>query len=66
MNLTQCETQGIGPANSYEIPTITARLKAKKETLKRQLNKLNEALSYLEGNPELQKAIDAISRVENY
>jgi hypothetical protein len=55
-----------GLASSYEPPSITSRLKAQKESLERQLDKVNEALSCLEGNPALQKAVDAISRVGNY
>lgn len=53
-------------AQQYEPPSITARLKAQKEALERQLSKVNDALLCLEGNPDLQKAVDAISRVSNY
>lgn len=66
------ELAGIGNAQcrpespmGYETPSVTARLKAQKENLERQLSKVNEALTLLEASPDLQKAIDAISRV-NY
>ena len=63
---------GLAPAGQtcspvgYNPPSITARLKSQKEVLEQQLAKVNGALSALEGNPELQKAVDAISRVGNY
>lgn len=49
----------------YSPPSVTSRLKAQKQELESRLNKVNEALGLLEASPDLQKAIDAISRV-NY
>jgi hypothetical protein len=62
------ETQAMMPAGiggDYHPPTITTRLKAQKESLEKNLVKVNEALDLLEKNPEVQKCFDAISKV-NY
>lgn len=65
MEVVGIKAQCIDSPMGYENPSITVRLKGQKEILERQLSKVNEALSLLEASPDLQKEIDAISRV-NY
>lgn len=49
----------------FRNPTITERLKTKKEILEANLAEVNEALEALEKNPEVSRVIDLISKV-NY
>ena len=56
-----CETAGqIMPAST------TDRLNGEKERLEQRLDAVNEALAALEANPEIQNAIDAISKLGHF
>ncbi len=55
----QCET-ALMPIST------TDRLKGEKERLEQRLEAVNEAISALERNPEIQNAIDAISKLGHF
>jgi len=49
------------------MPTSTTeRLKGEKERLEQRLEAVNEAIGALEANPEIQNAIDAISKLGHF
>jgi len=49
------------------MPTSTTdRLKVEKNHLEQRLNAVNEAIEALEKNPEIQAAIDAISKLGHF
>ncbi len=49
------------------MPTSTTdRLKGEKERLEQRLDAVNEAITALEVNPEIQTAIDAISKLGHF
>ena len=47
----------------YSQPAVTDRLVAEKKRLERRLKDINRALDTLANNPEVQIALDAISRL---
>ena len=56
----QAEVVGLMPTST------TDRLKGEKERLEQRLDAVNEAISALEKNPEIQNAIDAISKLGHF
>ena len=49
------------------MPTSTTdRLQSEKERLEQRLNQVNQAIAALEQNPEIQNAIDAISKLGHF
>lgn len=44
-------------------PTMSERLHRQREHLELQLSQVNEAIDALESNPEVARAVDAISKV---
>ena len=63
-------TQGLvqtEPCEASLMPiSTTDRLKGEKERLERRLTAVNEAIVALEANPEIQAAIDAISKLGHF
>ena len=63
-NIAKCET---GSARlSASAPTITEQLKQEKVVLEERLAKVNEALTALQANPEVEKILNLISKVNRY
>ena len=62
--------QGLIAAGDCErqlMPTSTTdRLQSEKERLEQRLAAVNEAIAALESNPEIQAAIDAISKLGHF
>ena len=57
------QTESVGQL----MPTSTTdRLKGEKERLEQRLDAVNEAIAALEANPEIQNAIDAISKLGHF
>jgi hypothetical protein len=59
-------TQGslVGQAEIGLMPiSTTDRLKGEKERLEQRLEAVNQAIAALKANPEIQNAIDAISKL---
>jgi len=58
---------GAGQCETALMPTSTTdRLNSEKERLEQRLEAVNEAISALERNPEIQNAIDAISKLGHF
>ena len=45
-------------------PSLTERLKARKESLEADLYQVNEALAILDAQPQTQKLLDIVARVK--
>lgn len=57
----------VGSAELGLMPiSTTDRLKGEKERLEQRLEAVNQAISALESNPEIQNAIDAISKLGHF
>ena len=62
--------QGLTTAGQCEVGltavSTTDRLKGEKERLEQRLDAVNEAIAALEHNPQIQNAIDAISKLGHF
>ena len=56
-----------GQAETQLMPTSTTdRLKSEKERLEQRLEAVDHAIATLEANPEIQNALDAISKLGHF
>lgn len=44
-------------------PTLTESLKSERKTLQEKLDQLDETIVLIEANPEIQKTLDALSKL---
>jgi len=64
---TQCNTlSGALMAKIEMRPTITQKLKRRKDCLEKELAEINKTLNLLTDNPKLQELFDAVSKVNVY
>ena len=52
-----------GESGVSMIPTITERLKRQQQELRARLAQIDEAVALIESNPQMQRVIDAISKL---
>ena len=57
---------GLTGAGTIQPPTMTERLRERRDMLRKHLDEVEAALSELEGNPDVARVVDAISRLGHF
>lgn len=60
------EQAQLGPMVQQENPSITDRLVARRDRLKRELEVVEQALDALEGNEEAARVVNALSKLGHF
>ena len=60
------EQAALGPMVQQQNPTISDRLRARRDALKRDLEAVENALDALDGNEEVARVVDAISKLGHF